>query len=186
MKKCAVILSLFLLLSGCSGPPSEVETGMALRSKLLQAAECSFDAVITADYGDKLHTFSMQCKADSKGNLAFTVTEPETISWISGKLSGEGGILTFGDRALHFDLPAEDQLSPVSAPWILMKTLRSGYLISACTEGESVRLSIDDSYEADPLRLDIWLDRQQLPSRADILHDGRRILSVAVANFQIL
>ena len=77
MKKCAVILSLLLLFSGCSGPPSEVETGMELRSKLLQAAECSFDAVITADYGDKLHTFSMQCKADSKGNLAFMVTEPE-------------------------------------------------------------------------------------------------------------
>lgn len=186
MKKCAVILALFWLFSGCSGPPSEMETGMELRSKLLQAAECSFDTVITADYGDKLHTFSMQCKADSEGEIFFTVTEPEMISGIEGKLSGGGGKLVFEDTALHFELLAEEQLSPVSAPWILMKTLRSGYITSACTEGESVRLSIDDSYKEDPLRLDIWLDRQQLPERADILYDGRRILSVAVANFQIL
>ena len=186
MKMCAVILVLFLLFSGCSGPPSEMEIGMELRSKLLQASGCSFDAVITADYGDKIHTFTMQCSGDAKGDLSFTVTEPETISGISGKLSGDGGNLTFGDTALHFDLLAEEQLSPVSAPWILLKTLRSGYITSVCTEGDSIRLSIDDSYEADALQLDIWLDLQELPARAEIMYDGRRILSVAVANFQIL
>ena len=186
MKMCAVILVLFLLFSGCSSPPSEMEIGMELRSKLLQASGCSFDAVITADYGDKIHTFTMQCSGDAKGDLSFTVTEPETISGITGKLSGDGGNLTFGDTALHFDLLAEEQLSPVSAPWILLKTLRSGYITSVCTEEDGVRLSIDDSYEADSLRLDIWLDRQQLPVRAEIMYDGRRILSVAVANFQIL
>lgn len=182
----AVLVLSFFLLTGCSGPPAEMETGMELRSRLLQASQCSFKAHITADYGDKIHIFAMDCQADSAGNVTFTVVEPDTISGITGKLSGEGGKLTFDDTALHFELLAEQQLSPVSAPWILLRTLRSGYMTSACMEEESVRLSIDDSYEENPLRLDIWLNAAQEPEHAEILYDGRKILSVAVDNFEIV
>ena len=186
MRKCAVAVILLTFLCGCSVPPKEMDEAMELRSQLLQASSCSFEATVTADYGDKVHIFTMACKSDSQGNLAFTVTKPETLAGISGRLTGSGGTLTFEDTALHFPLLAEDQLSPISAPWILVKTLRSGYMSSACTEGESVRLSIDDSYEDDPLRLDIWLTSGSVPERADILYDGRRILSVSVVNFEIL
>lgn len=175
-----------LLLSGCSGAPKEMEVGLELRSKLLQAAGCSFDAKITADYGDKIHTFVMNCTANSKGDIAFTLVEPQSISGITGNLSGEGGSLTFDDTALYFEWMADDQLSPISAPWILLKTLRSGYLTSACREAGRIRLSIDDSYEKDALRLDVWLNSQNIPEEADILFDGRRILSVSVDNMEIL
>ena len=159
---------------------------MELRSKLLQASRCSFDVSVTADYGDKIHIFAMDCQGDSKGNLTFTVTEPDTISGITGILSGEGGKLTFDETALHFDLLAEQQISPVSAPWILLRTLRSGYMTSACAEEGRVRLSIDDSYEENALRLDIWLDQENQPEHADILYDGRRILYLTVDHFEIL
>jgi len=186
LKKRAVWFLLLLLLTGCSGPPEEMETGLELRSKLLQASGCSFDAEITADYGDKIHTFTMRCDADQKGDIAFTVLQPDSISGIGGKLTGEGGRLIFDETALHFELLADQQLSPISAPWIFLKTLRSGYVASACMENETVRLSVDDSFEEDPLRLDIWLNSENLPEHADILHDGRRILSVVVDHFKIL
>ena len=101
-------------------------------------------------------------------------------------VSEDGGRLTFDDTALHFELLADDQLSPVSAPWILIKTIRSGYMTSACMEDGMIRLSIDDSYDDEALHLDIWLNDANLPEKADILYDGRRILSVSVTNFQIL
>lgn len=186
MKKCAVFCLLLLVLSGCSAAPDEMEAGLQLRSRLLQASECTFSASITADYGDQLHTFSMDCRADKHGDLGFTVTAPDTISGIQGQLSGEGGKLTFADTALYFELLAEEQLSPVSAPWILVKTLRSGYITSACREEETIRLSVEDSFEEDSLRLDIWLNTGGMPEHADILYGGRRILSVDVENFQIL
>jgi len=186
LKYCVALVVLILLLTGCSSPLDELETGLELRSRLLQASKCSFDAEIVADYGDKIHKFVMSCQADSQGDLIFTVLEPETISGITGKLTGEGGQLIFEDTALHFELLAEQQLSPISAPWILIKTLRSGYMTSACLEDGSIRLSIDDSYDEDPLRLDIWLDSEKEPERADILYDGKRILSVAVENFEIM
>lgn len=185
MKKFGVLVILLLLLTGCSNASKEIERGMALRSKLLQASSCTFDAEITADYGDKVYTFAMSCQGDPKGNLTFAVTAPETIAGITGKISSEGGRLTFDDTALQFDLMADEQVTPVSGPWIFLKTLRSGYLTSACTEEEQLRLSIDDSYEDDALHLDIWLDAGDIPTRAEILYDGRRILTLTVKNFGI-
>ena len=185
MKRLCAVLLCLVFLTGCSRTPKELQRSMALRSKLLAAQGCSFDAEITADYGDKLHSFAMHCEADSNGNLSFTVTEPETVDGITGTVSTEGGKLTFGDTALHFELLADEQLSPVSAPWILLKTLRSGYLTSGCTEDGNIRLTIDDSYEDDALQLDIWLDGKDLPQRAEILYDGRRILSLALTNFAV-
>lgn len=186
MKKCAVLLLLFLLTAGCSRPPDEMEAAVQLRSAILQSSACSFAVKITADYGEKISCFAMDCKADAEGDLFFTVTEPETISGITGKISEDGGNLTFDDTALHFALMADEQLSPISAPWILLKTLRAGYITSACTEEGVIRLSVDDSYEEDALRLDIWLNAENKPGHADILHEGRRILSLDVANFKIL
>ena len=184
MKKLSVLLIVLLFLGGCSGKQEELERAMTLRAKLL-ASECSFDAKITADYGDKLYVFAMACQGDSRGNLTFTVTEPESIAGITGIISQDGGRLTFDDMALAFPLMADDQLTPVSAPWIFLKTLRGGYLTSANTEEELLHLTIDDSYEEDALQLDIWLDGQNLPVQSDILYDGRRILTVQVSNFTL-
>ena len=52
-------------------------------------------------------------------------------------------------------------------------------------EGELLRLTIDDSYEDDAMTLDIWLSREDRPQRAEILYDGKRILSLDVKNFAI-
>lgn len=186
MQKMAVCVFLVLLLMGCSRIPDEMEKGLELRSKFLQSSQCSFQANITADYGDQVHNFSMKCLSDSNGEIVFSIEAPDSISGITGKLAGDGGKITFDDTALHFNLMADEQLSPIGVPWILLKTLRSGYITSACTENEMIRLSIDDRFEEDPLRLDIWLTHENFPQRADILYDGRRILTVSVENFKIL
>lgn len=158
---------------------------MSLRSGLLSKS-AEFDTVITADYGDKTYTFGANCTADPQGGLTFTVTQPETIAGITGTVSAGGGKLTFGEQALAFPLLADGQVTPVSAPWILMNTLRSGYLTSCGKEGEAIRLSIDDSYQDDALHLDIWLDAQDVPIRGEILWQGRRILSMEVKNFRFV
>lgn len=186
MKRTGVIFVLLLLLSGCSDTASELERGMALRSQLLQAEQVRFTADIAADYGDSIQLFSMECLCDRQGNVAFTVTAPETIAGITGSISEGEGKLTFEETALHFPLLTDNQLNPASAPWILMRTLRSGYLTSAGMEEELLRLTIDDSYEEDALQLDIWLGEENLPQRAEVCYDGRSILTLTVKSFQIL
>ena len=185
MKKGLALLCLAFVLTGCSAE-SELQQAMRFRDALLSGNGCSFTSHITADYGDELQEFTMDCTGDNQGNLKFSVTEPESIAGITGSASEAGGALTFDDIALHFDLMAEDTLSPVSAPWIFLKTLRSGYLTSACFEENLLRLTIDDSYEEDSLQLDIWMKEDSVPVRADILYDGKRILSLEIENFAFL
>ena len=186
MKKAGLFAAVFLLLSGCANTTKEIERGMTLRTRLLQSSSCSFHVEITADYGDLLYTFGMDCQGNADGDMTFSVSAPESIAGITGKITQENGSLTFDRQALFFSLLTDDQLSPISAPWILLKTLRSGYLTSACLEEGQLRLTIDDSYEEDALQLDIWLDGQDMPERAEILYDGRQILSLRVTDFRIV
>ena len=182
MKRMIWLVFAVVLLCGCSAGNGQLDRAMALRAELIAKSVC-FDAQITADYGDKSYTFGMHCSCDTQGNLKFEVTEPDTSAGITGEVSAKGGKLTFDDTALAFELMADGQISPVSAPWVLMKTLRGGYLTSCTQEGDSLRVAIDDSYEEDALHLDIWLDGQDLPKIAEIYWQGRRLLTVSVSNF---
>ena len=128
----------------------------------------------------------MACRTDGQGDLSFTVQEPLSIAGITGTVSHSSGKLTFADKALAFDLMADGLVSPVSGPWVLMRTLCGGYLTSCAVEGELLRVSIDDSYADDALHLDIWLDGQDVPVRGEIYWQGRRILSLEVKNFVIV
>lgn len=183
-KNLVAVVALILCLSGCSNENDGIDRAMALRTRLLSNS-CRFTADITADYTDTIACFSMDCQADSQGNITFSVLEPETIRDITGTLGSTGGSLTFDDEALYFDLLADGTISPVSAPWILLMTLRGGYLTGTATEGENLRVTIHDTYEEDALILDIWLDKEDIPVQADIVYEGRRILTVCVRNFSI-
>ena len=185
LKKCIVWLLFLPLLVGCSGASKDLDTGMALRSKILQSPQCLLTLDISADYNGRTSRFTMDCTADRTGDLSFNVVAPETISGISGKLTGEEGQICFDNMTLQFPLAAEDLPSPISAPWILINSLRCGFLSSACVEEGEIRLSIDNRFSGDILRLDVWLNEENLPVHADILADGCRILSLDVMKFEI-
>jgi hypothetical protein len=113
------------------------------------------------------------------------VEAPDTISGITGRFKGEEGALTFDDVALAFPLLADGQVTPVSGPWILLKTLLGGYLTACNQEEELLHLTINDSYEDDALQLEIWLNENNLPVQAEIIYAQRRILTMQIENFQI-
>ena len=171
-----------LFFSGCEMENRPLNQAMIFREELLSSANCSFSAEVTADYGDSINRFSMDCIGDSAGNLSFEVTQPESISGIRGMISAEGGHIEFEDHALYLPLLTDDLLTPASAPWIFLKTLRSGYITSACEEDARLRVTINDSYADDALMLDVWFE-QEKPVRADILHEGKRILALNVDMF---
>ena len=181
-----VVLVFCLLVGGCKGSDDGLSKALQLRSQLLDSNGCSFRSIVTADYGDKTYTFSMQCQADRVGKLSFSVIEPDSISGITGFISGDGGKLTFDDKALTFPLIADGEVSPVSAPWLLVKTLLGGYISSCSYDGEYYLISIDDSYEEDALQLDIWLNNENVPVASDILWQGRRVLSIQIEEFTIV
>ena len=184
MKRLAGLLVAVLLISGCTSTDG-MDIALELRTKI-QTAGCRFRAVVSADYGDMIHTFVLDCEADKNGDVAFSVAAPDTISGITGTLTGRSGFLTFDQEVLAVSMLADGQLSPVSVPWILVSTLRSGYL-RCCAESENGwHLTVDDSYADDAMQVDIWLNEASSPTEAEILWQGRRILTVKVENFEFL
>lgn len=186
MKRWIGLFLCLMLLTGCSGENSELTRAMQLRQKLTGAKGCEFDCVITADYADVSYTFGLHCQFDERGNLTFQVTEPESIRGITGRIDCDGGKLTFDDHALMFQLMADGYISPVSAPWIVMQTLRGGYIHACGKETEGMRIILHDSYEEDPLQVEVWTDAADNPIYSEILWHGRKILSLRVSNFTCL
>ena len=180
----AIILVLFLL-SGCKGSENSLNRAVALRDRVLGGDGCSFSATVTADYGEQIYVFKMDCKTDREGNLSFAVTEPATIAGITGKVTGSGGAITFDDKVLAFQTIADGLVTPVTAPWLFMKTLRSGYLKDVAETEQGFEISIDDSYAEESLQLRIRT-AGDLPAFAEIFWQGRRILTVSVENFSFL
>ena len=176
---------IMVIATGCSSENREMSKAVAFRERLLSSEGCSFSATVTADYGDSIQVFSMDCQGDQAGKLTFEITEPESIASICGEITDAGGNILFEDQALFFPLLTDDLMTPAIAPWIFLKTLRSGYITSVGMDGELLHLSIDDSYADDALNLDIWLKGER-PVRADILQDGKRFLSLAIENFALL
>lgn len=186
MKRCLFVLLLLLILSGCNGKDQQIDRVMEFRQRLNSGSGCAFDAYITADYGDKLYTFTLQCQTDGLGNLDFSVLDPQSIAGITGTVSAQKGALTFDNQVLAFSLLADGQMTPVSAPWLLIKTLRGGYIRGCGQEDTLMRAVIDDTYEEETMQLDIWFDENDHPVYADFLWQGRRIIAMEVKNFQHL
>ena len=100
-------------------------------------------------------------------------------------VDGSDGKLTFDETVLYIPLLTDGQLTPVAAPWLLLKTLRSGYIAAVGQDAGGLLVSIDDSYDEDALRLDIRLDATDIPTRAEVTYRERKILSLEVRNFRI-
>lgn len=184
MKRVLTVVVLLITLSGCGSVQSEMDKALALRNRLQNG--CTFDVTITADYQQKVYTFGMNCTVDSKGDMSFRVLSPDTISGITGSVSDESAKLTFNDQVLLFEKIADGQITPVSAPWLLIRTLKGGYLKACGKYDDGVYIQLDDSYAEDALQLDVWTDENDFPVRGEILWQGRRILSMTVENFTFL
>lgn len=178
---CPVLAA--LVLCGCAY--KDPEPAMQLRKGLLKAEKVSCEAEIIADYGDKRHSFSLECTMDNGGDLAFTVTAPESISGIKGDIRGAKGHLLFEGEALGFPLMADDLMSPVGAPWLMLSALRSGEITSGGRDGEQTHVTISYPYGDENLVADVWLDKSGQLCRGEILKEGRRYLTVNVSNFSM-
>ncbi|MBE6925475.1 MAG: hypothetical protein E7461_01400 [Ruminococcaceae bacterium] len=186
MKRIFGVIFFLMFLVGCGNAEQDLDVALKFRQKLLNGNGCQFTGEITADYGNVIYQFSMDCQGDKQGNLSFVVTAPDSISGITGAVMDMGGHLTFEGTALAFAPIADGQVTPVTAPWLFLKTLRSGYIVASAKENGGTYLQIDDSYHERALHLDIWLDANGMPIRGEILWDGKRVLSISVKDFTIL
>ena len=183
MKRILLSFICIIFLFGCGQTDAAMNQALSLRDKLLHET-VSLEARITADYGDVVYTFLLSCVSQPNGEMTFTVLAPESIKDIAGKIDEEG-ILTFDQVALGLPLLSDGQLSPVSAPWVVLRALRGGYIRSAGKEDGQILVDLQDSYGEDAVTVQLRLEEGLIPKQADLFWQERRILTVEVENFRI-
>lgn len=185
MRRILAILITLCMLCGCKQSDRRIEQALSLRKAIANGNGCLFRATVTADYQDVFYTFAMNCQSDTVGNITFEVIEPESISGITGTVSAGEGKLTFDDQVLVFSTLAEGQITPVSAPWLFLNTLQSGYIKGCAWEDNGMILQIDDSYADNAMQLNIRTE-SDVPVFAEIIWKNRRVVSMDVEAFHIL
>lgn len=181
MRRVTGLLLIVLLFFGCS-KEQNIDNAIAFRQALISSGAC-FQCTVHADYGDTIHSFIMQCSFDTTGAMNFSVIKPDSIAGITGNIATDRGYLTFDQQHLLFPLLADGYISPVSAPWLMIRTLRGGYIHGCTKTEEGFRITLDDSYGQQPLQVDVWTDEQGHPQFCEMLWKGRRILSLEVTDF---
>ena len=174
------------MITGCSREQSYIDGAMDLRNSLLKSKGCSFRALIYADYSDAIYEFTLDCEMDSSGSLRFSVASPDSISGICGIMDQTRSAIVFDDTVLAFPPLADGLITPVAAPWVVMKAMRGGYIHSCGTWEKGYQIQFDDTYEQAQAQVDVYTDADYIPVSAEILWRGSRILSLSIENFTFL
>ncbi len=182
----AAFILVIILFAGCNSAQEDMDRALAFRQNLLNVNGCQFSCNVTADYGEILYQFGLECEADNKGNVSFTVSAPASISGITGTISDAVGKVIFDENVLGFPLLSEGLPTPLSAPWLLMNGLRSGYIRTCDINRGRMSLTIADTYEEDSILMQIQFDEQEKPISCEFIWKGRKILSMLIMSFNYL
>ncbi len=170
-----------LTLTGCRSGDRNLSDALNFRTKLLGSNGCTFTCHVDADYGDGVHSFSMDCDFEGE-SCSFTITAPDSIRGISAKVEDDGSELSFEDLRLEYGTLANGYVAPLTAPWIIASAWTEGYIDHAGRDGEDYVLVIRKGYDKEELTVISWL-RHGVPVHAEVLYQGEKVLTVKIENF---
>lgn len=178
----AAILLLLFLLSGCT--PQETALSPAIEFRAALANGCRFHAQVSADFGETVASFAMDCETDSDGVLRLTVTEPETLSGITATVKNGGGTITYDGMVLEFGLLANGNVIPAAAPAIAADCWSRAYIASAGQEDALYRVTYEKDFDEKRLVTDTWFENG-VPICAEVCYNGQRILKILISSFTL-
>lgn len=181
-------IALCLVLTGCGRdkPHRQMQDALEFRTEIMAAQTCTFLADVSADYGDRVYTFSLECTYTPGGDGFLTVAAPESIAGISAHVSDDGAKVEFDGAILEFGQTANDRGAPLALPWILGSAWTEGYIESAGRDGDAVLVTCLLGYGEEQLTVETWLASEGIPLHCDVICDGRRFLAVTIRDFSLI
>ena len=81
----AVPMLLLCLLCACAGQRTEsLQAPVDFRARLIQAGGCGLRLEGTADVGERVYAFTLDCVCGADGSAELTVLAPETLAEVIG------------------------------------------------------------------------------------------------------
>ena len=179
------VLMMTLLLSACGGAGGESgpqEQALTIRGEYLEAAVCTARLNVTADYGQRVYTYSVDVTVAGEDTV-LTVAAPEEVAGVTARLSGADSRLEYDGTVLETGPLDGEGLTPLGAVPALLESARSGFMDSCTTQllGERDTLRVacrDPEVPAGQGReTTLWFDSQtHALVRGEIAVDGYRVI----------
>lgn len=182
--KTAVPMMLLLLLCACGAAKESAQTPVSFRTALTSAGQCNFTLELTADYGDYIREFTLQCSGDVDGDTSLTVMAPEIAQGVTATVSGEDAAVSYSDTVLAVENFESRAISPMAAPYLLTKAWSEGYIESCGVDGDWEQVHYLLGYGGKQLEIVTCFAGQE-PQWAEI-SDGENILiSCEISEFTL-
>lgn len=189
MRRIKLIPALLLcvcLLTSCKKNDGELQRALDFRTALLGAQSCTFSAEVTADFGDKVYDFALDCVYRPQENSAeLTVTAPETIAGIQATVDGESAQVRFEDVSLQLGTLADGHVAPMRLPRLLGDAWAYGYIETLSNTNEGCLVTYRVGYDDDELLVYTYFDDAMTPLQAEVYRDGSCVLTAKTVNYSI-
>ena len=139
-----------------------MQRALDFRTALLQSGGCAFTAEVTADYGEQVYRFTMDCTWSPDGGAALTLTAPQTLEGIRAEVSADGARVVYEDTAVGFESLAGGRLAPMALPYLLGSGWYEGYISACGMENGLLRMTCLDTQSGQPCRCEISYQGQTL------------------------
>ena len=76
------------------------------------------------------------------------------------------------------------ELSPVSAPWLFLRTLKKGLVRHVSKTDEGISVSFEDRFRGEDLISEITLSSEGMPVYCELFWSGQRIIALAIQDYR--
>lgn len=178
--KIAVPMLMILLLCGCGTRSEITEVPVQFRMGLREAGGCTYTVALTADYGDYVREFTLDCDCTMDGS-SFTVIEPDSVAGITATVSNEQAQVSYRDTILAVESFSTRAVSPMAVPFLLTKAWSEGY-ISAVGEPEQVEYLL--GFGTDELVVSTVFD-ENIPAECEVSDGTSTLITCQITEFKL-
>jgi len=173
---CILILALFFTLTACRSNQTAEERILEIR-ELFQTSTQNFSAELTANYGDRVHTFTLRFSSEAN---TLEVLAPEIIAGIVIAVSESGTVLHFDGAELDTGPLTEDGLSPLAALPTIVYEWKEGHITGSHFETfHGIETVVMTTAISDRVQHMTWFNRETgLPIKAELFQNGTLVLGI--------
>ena len=182
--RTAVPMMLLLLLSACGAAKESAQTPVKFRTELIGAGVVSQTLTLTADYGEYVREFTLDCDSDVGGETRLTVRAPEIAQGITATVSGEDAQVSYGDTTLAVENFETRRISPMAAPYLLTMAWSEGYIDACGMDGDLEQVTYALGYGASQLTIETWFSNGT-PVRAEITDGSQTLIFCEISEFTL-
>lgn len=192
-KICTPMIGLVLaaLLAGC-GPSAKEDDALALqlRSDFLSREGYSGTMEVTADYDQRVYTYTVDFVSQKQEGLTMTLRAPESLAGLTAHIAGGQTQLEFDGVQLETGPLNQEGLSPMDALPALMTAMESGYISDVGEENlegtDTLRICCRDPEKeaGEGLETILWFSTESKALlRGELRSDGYTVVRCVFSTF---